>query len=285
LITDSQESTILSSSTSNIIGGSNISLIGINSTAFSGFSPGLQIGNGTTNSTTDGNGIGVVAYIKTAGIPQSTGIVIANQFLTSFSDYGEYFEWEDGNKNNEDRRGLFVTFTGSKIKIATKSDYILGIVTQTSGIIGNASEISWHGSIESDKFGQPIMEYNRLYDLRQFVQNMKINPENKSEQELITILKNNGFKWGEFNDPERIRPKIMKTSSNYDGSKVYIPRSKRIEWTTVGLLGQLTILEEIPGTCAPGQSISCSISGKATPGSSYKVIRRISPDTVSILFK
>lgn len=37
-------------------------------------------------------------------------------------------EWEDGNPNDENRQGLFVTLNGDKVKIASSNDdYILGV--------------------------------------------------------------------------------------------------------------------------------------------------------------
>lgn len=58
------------------------------------------------------------------------------------ADFGEYFEWYDGNPNNEDRTGYFVTLhedTG-KIKIANSEDDILGITTDSEAFIGNYGE-------------------------------------------------------------------------------------------------------------------------------------------------
>lgn len=55
------------------------------------------------------------------------------------ADFGEFFEWYDGNPNNEDRTGYFVTLhedTG-KIKIANSEDDILGITTDSEAFIGN----------------------------------------------------------------------------------------------------------------------------------------------------
>ncbi len=58
------------------------------------------------------------------------------------ADFGEYFEWYDGNPNNENRTGYFVTLhedTG-KIKIANSEDDILGITTDSEAFIGNYGE-------------------------------------------------------------------------------------------------------------------------------------------------
>lgn len=56
------------------------------------------------------------------------------------SDYAEYFEWEDGNPNNEDRTCLFVSIVNGtrKIKRAMTGEDILGITSIDASVIGNA---------------------------------------------------------------------------------------------------------------------------------------------------
>lgn len=252
----------------------------------------ILLGYGSNPNPDIGNhGIGVAAYITNPGPATggaSIGHVMATSFISPYSDYGEYFEWEDGNPYNEDRRGLFVTFGDKdpdKIRIATDMDPILGVVTKTSGVIGNAQEMSWAGTLEKDKFNQPITVYDRSFDLQNTVSKLGISVTNKSDEELIEILRNDGKAWGDFNDPNREKPMILTTSSNFDSSKKYIPRSKRKEWTCVGALGQLVVLEQTPGICIPGKFADCSPSGKAIPGNQYKVLRRISNDTVIIFFR
>jgi hypothetical protein len=233
-----------------------------------------------------GDGIGVAAYITASGTPISTGVVVANSFISPFSDYGEYFEWADNNPYNEDRRGFFVTFSDNQtIMKATPGSYILGVVTKTSSVIGNANEFSWGDTILRDKFNEPLTEYNRLYDLQQFAQSLHLPINNKSEAELVALLRTQGVAWGDFNDPTRERPRLLKINPNFDPNKTYIPRSKRPEWSCVGLLGQLTVLEEIPGSCTPGRLVNCSANGKAILGDTYRVLKRISSDTVLIFFK
>lgn len=56
------------------------------------------------------------------------------------ADYAEYFEWEDGNPSNEDRRCLFVSIVNGtkKIRKAMVGDDILGITSIDASVIGNA---------------------------------------------------------------------------------------------------------------------------------------------------
>jgi hypothetical protein len=219
------------------------------------------------------------------GTPISTGVVVANSFVSPFSDYGEYFEWADSNPSHEDRRGFFVTFSNNQYITKANGINILGIVTKTSSVIGNANEFGWGDSILRDKFNEPITEYNRLYDLQQFTQSLHLPINNKTETELVSLLRDNGVAWGDFNHPNRERPRLLKTNPAFDTSKIYIPRSKRPEWSCIGLLGQLTVLEEIPGSCTPGRFVNCSSNGRAILGETYRVLKRISPDTVLIFFK
>lgn len=57
------------------------------------------------------------------------------------ADYAEYFEWEDGNPGNEDRRCLFVSivYGTKKIKKAAVGEDILGITSMDASVIGNAA--------------------------------------------------------------------------------------------------------------------------------------------------
>ena len=78
-------------------------------------------------------------------------------YSSSGADYAEYFEWEDGNPEDLDRRGLFVTLDGEKIKIATsKDDYILGVVSATPVVEGDSASEIWHKMYKRDIFGAII---------------------------------------------------------------------------------------------------------------------------------
>lgn len=87
------------------------------------------------------------------------------------ADYAEYFEWADGNINQEDRRGLFVTFAedGEQIRLANETDdYIFGIVSHEPGVLGNDKPYEWQGKYINNAFGDHILDENG---------NPMINPE------------------------------------------------------------------------------------------------------------
>jgi hypothetical protein len=69
------------------------------------------------------------------------------------ADYAEYFEWQDGNPFNEDRRGISVAMIGEKIKIAEPTDTPIGVISSNPSIVGNAAWNHWQGRFLRDDFG------------------------------------------------------------------------------------------------------------------------------------
>lgn len=69
-----------------------------------------------------------------------TGGIIPETLYALGADYAEYFEWEDGNPDNEDRTSLFVSivYGTRKIKKAMEGEDILGITSIDASVIGNA---------------------------------------------------------------------------------------------------------------------------------------------------
>ena len=80
------------------------------------------------------------------------GAVNAASYNTPGADYAEYFEWLDGNKDKEDRRGLLVTLNGDRLVPAHGEDFI-GAVSAAPSVVGSAYESFWHGKYKTDIFG------------------------------------------------------------------------------------------------------------------------------------
>jgi hypothetical protein len=74
------------------------------------------------------------------------------------ADYAEYFEWFDGNPNNEDRRGYSVSLVGNKIKIAEKGETIIGVISGNPSIIGDSAWNMWAEKYLRDDFGTYIRD-------------------------------------------------------------------------------------------------------------------------------
>ena len=85
------------------------------------------------------------------------GDVTARNYITSSADYGEYFEWADGNPDGDDRMGLLVEQIGDKIAPAQGTEFF-GAITARAGVIGNAYEDYWHGKFLTDVYGRPMTD-------------------------------------------------------------------------------------------------------------------------------
>ncbi len=88
----------------------------------------------------------------------SGNVYAGGAYKTVGADYAEYFEWLDGNVDNQDRIGLFVTLDGDKIKLANKDDYILGVISANPSIVGNSAELDWHDKYKTDVYGRLIYD-------------------------------------------------------------------------------------------------------------------------------
>ena len=198
-------------------------------------------------------------------------------FQSSGADYAEFIKpWADGNPDNEDRVGYFVTVRGGLLHIADEGDYIAGIVSGNPSIVGNADE-DYYWRYERDAFNRIVLE-----DVPE-----QIHAKDQEGNPLY--------------DPEIHKPVMaptgniiknarMKLAEGYDPSlqNAYIERKDRKEWDYVGMLGVLPVRDD--GTCVPGQFCKCGQGGIATPAASrgfdtYLVIERISDTIVSVILK
>ena len=158
-------------------------------------------------------------------------------------DYAEYFEWDDGNPENEDRRGYSVVLTSDgKIRKATSDDSpedIIGAVSGTSSITGDAAMYDWNGKYEVDEWGTRVKD--KVYQLSWEVELENGEKENHSYDEDRVpegiIVPENASR--RLHSRERINPE-------YDETKIYEPRDQRKEWSTIGLLGKVRVRDESP---------------------------------------
>jgi len=82
----------------------------------------------------------------------------ATSWVTTGLDYAEFFEWLDGNPDNEDRVGHSVVLEDGKVRLSESTDDpsdVIGIVSSTPGVVGN-SVMEWPGRYKVDVFGRPI---------------------------------------------------------------------------------------------------------------------------------
>ncbi len=71
---------------------------------------------------------------------------------------------------------------------------------------------------------------------------------------------------------------------DYNPDEKYVPREKRREWGMVGMMGQLTVIDD--GTCEVNGCCKVADGGTATASESgWRVIARIDDTHVKVLFR
>ena len=211
------------------------------------------VGNGTSNTeranayTLDWSGNGTFA----GTVSSSTG-----------ADYAEYFEWKDGNTENEDRVGYIVTLDGDKIVKANSGDDILGICSGTAMVLGDSAEWNWSKRFLTDDFGRIIYE------------DIDVEHEAVLDEEGNVI-------------EEAYVEHIHKPKENpkYDSSKPYERRSDRPEWQIVGMMGKLYVRDN--GTCEVNgyATVDNGIAIKSTEKTNMRVMERVTENIVRVLLK
>lgn len=178
------------------------------------------------------------------------------------ADYAEYFEWADGNPDDQDRVGMIVALDGDKIRPATTSDDILGVVSATAMVLGDNAEWEWRQKYLYDDYGRVITEM--VEEFRD-----EVDRETGETKKIST-----GFY------PHR------KLNPNYDPEQAYVRRSDRPEWEIIGLIGKLHVTDD--GTCTVGGYAAVGENGIATASANKTnmlVMKRIADNVILVLMK
>ncbi len=181
------------------------------------------------------------------------------------ADYAEYFEWSDGNSNNEDRAGYSVVLKdGDKIGIATAGDSpssIIGVISAAPAIVGDGQDLSWRGKWKKDEFGREIttpvqyLVWNHGYEedengnmvpVKQPDPTHQMSMENADNQGEVGPKLDKMIEDGHVPQYAIDNNIIMNTTRRvhdplYDETKKYVPREFRKEWSPVGLVGKLIV--------------------------------------------
>ena len=176
--------------------------------------------------------------LNPGGALTSDGPITGNYY-----DYAEYFEWEDGNPDNEDRRGFTVTLTNDGlIRKATSDDdpeEIIGVISGTSQVVGDSAAYDWNGRYEIDEWGTRITDDVVTVSWSETDENGETTNHSYLETEIpdnLTVP----------DDAMRKHHKAYRETSDYDSEQVYVPRDKRKEWGIVGLVGKVRVRDESP---------------------------------------
>jgi hypothetical protein len=191
--------------------------------------------------------------------------VDATSSIFGGADYAEYFEWSDGNSDNEDRVGYCVVLKdGNKIGIATAGDSpssIIGVISGAPAVIGDGHELSWRGKWKKDEFGReestPVqyLVWNHGYEddgngntvpVKQPDPTHLMSMENADSQAEIGPKLDKMIADGKVPQFAIDNNIIMNSTRRvedplYDRTKKYVPREYRQEWDAVGLVGKLII--------------------------------------------
>lgn len=222
-------------------------------------------------------------------------------FLSSGADFAEYMEWEDGNPDNEDRRGRMVAYaltdaecvveeieivdpvTHEKktveavvrekmppIRYATSFDECIGVVSSSGAFIGNSASEEWNSRYVRDIFGEKIVQAVLIPEETKTYNTIEIDKETGEE---VTVEKTEVI-------PEHwVNQYVL--NPHYDPEAEYIEREHRKEWSPVGFHGQIVAVDD--GTCVVGGYCSPAENGIATASETgFRVIQRLDRNHVRL---
>lgn len=194
---------------------------------------------------------------------QGNGTFAGTVSSATGADYAEYFEWKDGNPDNEDRVGYIVTLDGDKIVKANTGDDVLGICSGTAMVLGDSAEWNWSKRYLTDDFGRIIYE-DRV------VEHEEVKDENTGK--VIEEA------WTEHIHAPKQNP-------DYDTTKAYIKRSDRPEWQIVGMMGKIYVRDD--GSCVVNgyADVKDGIATKASGKTNMRVMERVTDNIVRVLMK
>jgi hypothetical protein len=128
------------------------------------------------------------------------------------ADYAEYFEWSDGNPDEDDRRGISVVLDDEKIRPAVDGEDPIGVISGNPSVVGDSAWNKWSGKYLRDDYGTYILE----------------------DYEVVN------------DEGETIIQQRRKLNPAYDPDQEYTSREERPEWDCVGLMGKLRIRKGQP---------------------------------------
>jgi len=188
--------------------------------------------------------------VKQGSVIMEGGTMLADKYNSKGGDYAEYWEYADSNPDGEDRAGLFVTFTGNKIRVAQKGDNPakVGVVSATPSFVGDSDQKEWVHKYQKDIYGREIWQDVTLKD-GTVVKDRVLNPD-------------------------------------YDGTQKYVRRADRPEWDAVGTHGKLVVRDD--GTCIEDSfciPADGGIATKSNDGSGFYVMERLDENHIRIYMR
>lgn len=198
----------------------------------------------------------------------STGVFASGNYASSGADYAELFEWLDGNPEGEDRIGRFVTLEGEKLRLASPEDgFILGVTSGNPSVLGDVHDDQWRGMYLYDIFGRPLWE-----DVEVPARTVEApDPEHPGQTVTQVVI------------PAHTERR-QKLNPDYDSAQTYTPRTARPEWSAVGMMGKLVVIDDgscqADGWCTVGEGGGAVHSQERTK---YRVLSRLDESHIRVL--
>ena len=116
-----------------------------------------------------------------------------NNWNAGGADYAEYFEWSDGNSDNEDRRGYTVVLDGDKIRKSTSEDNattIIGVISDNPSVVGNNAWDSWSDKYQKDDYASYILNENGERIMNEDFDDTQeyVSRENRTEWDIVGLM-------------------------------------------------------------------------------------------------
>lgn len=186
-------------------------------------------------------------YVRGDGVVFSDG----GTTMSSPADYAEMFEWEDGNPDNEDRRGYSVTLVGNKIRKSVEGDSnIIGVISGNPAVLADNAWNHWTDKFLKDDFNCYILEEHNVVEWEETVETDNGFPntvtrsyEDWNIPEDVVVPEDAVIK---THDENGNRFTHRKLNPDYDPAQEYVPREERPEWSAVGLVGKLRLRKGQP---------------------------------------
>jgi trimeric autotransporter adhesin len=201
------------------------------------------------------NGMDASTPSLAAKILSDGNVKIDGTVSSPAADYAEMFESENGQPIGY---GFFVALEEDKVRIAHDEDnYILGVTSAKPAFLSDSGEMRWKHKYVTTEWGEILYESVTL-------------PAVQDPHGQVII-------------PERTERRPV-LHPQWDPTLEYVPRTARKEWIAVGLLGKLLVRDN--GLCVTNGYCKPDARGAATPSDNgYRVLKRISPQQILILFR
>jgi len=279
---------------------------------------------GATDTATAGVGNNTIRLQGTGG-----NILADGSLSTPEADYAEMFEWFDQNPDEEDRVGYFVSLHQGKIVRGAGredksgiSNYLasvftspngatsvpmLGVISGTPSVLGDAAPNHWIGRHLKDKFNRNRMNSYIVHrwTITTPVTAAVIDEEDGTiptyeKTQTVYVDTTTGIVYDEHPQythkglvssktiPELTDQTLIefpKVKESYDNSVPYTARRDRNEWDAVGMLGKLVVHSAEPITSDWVKPTGDGRAMNAANGVGYQVLEIIDNYTVRILFK